>query len=109
MTTPSSRASASQRLGGGPGDRLGQLEQFGVFLAAEILRAEQFLQADDLRAACRPLRGCAIRFRQIFVGVQRAAHLHQADTELFLRSKFASLIALYMYMPPFTSSTWPVM
>ena len=41
----------AERLGRGPGDGLGQVEAVVIFLAAKILRAEQFLQADDLRAA----------------------------------------------------------
>ena len=35
------------------GNRLGQFEIFVVFALAEILRAEQFLRADDLRAGLR--------------------------------------------------------
>ena len=40
----------AQSIGGRPGNGFRQIEQPRVFLAAEILRAEQFLQADDLRA-----------------------------------------------------------
>ena len=40
----------AQRVGRRAGDRLGQSEQIVILLAAEVLRAEQLLQADDLRA-----------------------------------------------------------
>jgi beta-phosphoglucomutase-like phosphatase (HAD superfamily) len=58
ITTPSSAASGHRRSVEGPGNRLGQVEQPGILFAAEVLRAEQFLQeADDLRAARPRLRG----------------------------------------------------
>ena len=47
----SSRGQLAQRLGGRAGDGLGQVEVVVIFFAAEVLRAEQLLQADDLRAA----------------------------------------------------------
>ena len=50
---------APERLRGRSRNRLGQGKQLGVFFTAEILRAEQFLQADDLRA-----RAAASRVRQ---------------------------------------------
>ena len=40
----------AQALGRGSGDGLGEVEEARVLLAAEILRAEEFLQANDLRA-----------------------------------------------------------
>ena len=40
----------AERLGGWSGNRLREVEQLGVLLAAEILGTEQLLQADDLRA-----------------------------------------------------------
>ena len=43
----------AEAIGGRPGNGFGQIEQAGVFFAAEILRAEKFLQADDLRALAR--------------------------------------------------------
>ena len=63
-------------------DRLGEGEQLGVFLAAEILGPEKFLQANDLRTA----RGCFANLPdglfQVLVGIDGTAHLHQANTEL---------------------------
>ena len=50
---------APERFRGRSGNRLGQRKQLRVFFAAEILRAEQLLQADDLRASRRPLRESA--------------------------------------------------
>ena len=43
----------AEAVGGRARDGFGEIEQAGVFFAAEILRAEQFLQADDLRALAR--------------------------------------------------------
>ena len=51
----------AQAVGGGAGDGFGEIEQAGVFFAAEILRAEQFLQADDLRALLRGFADLARR------------------------------------------------
>ena len=61
----------AQRLGGRAGNRLGQIEQLGVLLAAEILRAEQFLQADDLRPARGGLADSPLGLGQILVGIGR--------------------------------------
>ena len=44
---------ARENFGGRAGDRLGEIKKPSVLLAAEILRAEQFLEADDLRALSR--------------------------------------------------------
>ena len=44
-------------------------------------------------------------FLQVLVRIQRTAHLHQADTELFTAQRFHIFIVLYIYIPPFTSST----
>jgi hypothetical protein len=42
--------------GGGAGDGFGEVEQVGLLFAAEVLGAEQLLQADDLGAAGGGLR-----------------------------------------------------
>ena len=60
-------------------DRLGQVEQRGVLALAEILRAEELRQADDLRAGARRLADAVCGLVQIGVRVWRAGHLHQAD------------------------------
>ena len=74
----------AQRFGRGPGDRLGEVEAVVIFLAAEILRAEQLLQADDLRAEFGGLANTAHRRGQVFPGIERAFSLDQPDGE-FLR------------------------
>ena len=48
-----------EALAGGAGNRLRQIRQVGAFLPAEVLRAEKFLHADDLRAFAGGLAGCA--------------------------------------------------
>ena len=72
---------AAQRLGGGAGDGLGQIEEGGVFVAAEILGAEEFLEADDLRAAGGGFADAPFGFGEILVGVEGAGHLDEADAE----------------------------
>ena len=71
-----------ERLGRRARDRLRQVEEPGVLLAAKILRAEQFLQADDLRAPARRLADAPDGFGQVFVGVHGAGHLDEADAKL---------------------------
>src|SRR5271165_422499 len=65
----------SDRFGAGAGDRLGESEQLGVFFAAEILRAEEFLKTDDLGAASLGFTDPPDGFFEILVGVDGAAHL----------------------------------
>ena len=81
ITTPSSRGQPREALGGGAGDRLGQVEQLGILFAAEVLRAEQLLQADDLRAAAGRLADAPLGLGQVLVGIERAGHLDQAHAE----------------------------
>ena len=50
MTTLCFCASFWKAVGAGAGNRFGQFEVLVVFALAEILRAEEFLGADDLRA-----------------------------------------------------------
>ena len=71
-----------QGLGSGPGDRLGQIEEGGILLAAEVLRAEQFLKTDDLRAFAGSFADAPFGFGEVFVGVLGTGHLDQADAEL---------------------------
>ena len=87
MTTFSSRASARQAFRGGPGNRLRQVEQVRVLLAAEILRAEQLLQADDLRARAGGLADAPLGFGQVLRRVGGAGHLDQTHAELGLEHK----------------------
>jgi hypothetical protein len=50
-----------------------------IFRLAEIERAEQFGQADDLRAALRRLFDEGESFVQVRSRLRGAAHLHKAD------------------------------
>ena len=81
MTTPCFFASFCERVGARPGDRLGQLEEAMVLDLAEVLRAEQLLRADDLRALVdgrprqRELPG------QVGLGIGSAGHLREADVD----------------------------
>ena len=70
-----------ETLAGGAGDGLGEIEQFGALLAAEILRAEEFLHADNLRAFPGGVADAPLGFCQILVGVHAAGHLDQAHAE----------------------------
>ena len=64
------------------GDGLRKIEQSGVFALAEILRLEEFGQADDVGAfACR-FRNAIERLGQIVGGLGAARHLDQGDGEL---------------------------
>ena len=58
-----------EAFGGGPGNGFGQIEPLLFFLAAEVLRPEQFLHADDLRALARGLADAPFRLGQVFVGI----------------------------------------
>ena len=76
-----------ERFGGGAGNGFGEIEKVGIFLAAEIFAAKKFVHADDLRAARGRFTDFFDRAREIFVGVWRAAHLHEADCK-FVCHKF---------------------
>ena len=82
-------ARAESRAVTGPGNRLRQIEQAGVFALAEILSLEQFGKTDDLRAPSRRLVNFIDGALQILVGIRSGGHLHQADVEL-LRQAAAS-------------------
>ena len=56
---------ARQRFRGRAGHRFGQGEQLRVLLAAEVLRAEQLLEADDLRPAAGGLADAPLGLGQI--------------------------------------------
>ena len=57
-------------------------QKFRAFLATKILRTEQFLHADDLGAITGGFSNAPLCLRQVFVGIERAGHLDEADTEL---------------------------
>ena len=67
----------AKSVGAGAGNRFGELEIFVVFALAKILRAEQFLGADDLRAALGRAFGERERFFQIRVRVGGTGGLNQ--------------------------------
>ena len=69
-------------------------EQFGVLFAAEVLRPEQFLQADNLRASGGRFANLPLGFLEILVRVGSTAHLDQADTELSVARGLHSSIVL---------------
>ncbi len=79
ITTPSSRASLPSAVGGRAGDGLGQVEIVVIFFAAEVLRAEQLLQADDLRAALGGVADGRHGAVEILFRVERALSLQQPD------------------------------
>ena len=71
----------AERLGAGAGDRLGQVEQRGVLPLAEVLRAKQLRQADDLRTVVGRPFDEADRPLEVVGRVGRHGHLHKADGE----------------------------
>ena len=72
----------------GPGHRLREVEERGVFLLAEVGRAEELGQADDLGALAGRLRDRATALREVLVGVRRHRHLDEADLEARGRHSF---------------------
>src|SRR5207245_1602909 len=62
--------------------RLGEIERRRVFLLAEVLRAKQLLQADDLCALFCGFDDALGRLVEVFARIEAAAHLHEADREL---------------------------
>ena len=76
------RAPWRERIGGGAGDGLGQIEQRGVLALAEVLRAEEFRQTDDLGALAGGLAHPGAGALEVLVRIGRAVHLNQADGEI---------------------------
>ncbi len=79
MTTPCVRASCWKASVDGTGDRLGQVEAGVIFRLAEVLRAEEFLGADDLGAIGHRPAGERELTCQVGVGIRAARHLREAD------------------------------
>lgn len=65
--------------GGWAGDGFGEFEIFIVFGLAEVLRAEQFLSADDLRALFGGALGCREGLFEVGGRVGGAGRLDEAD------------------------------
>ena len=74
-------------------DRLGEIEQSGVFALAEILRLEELGQADDIGALACGLRNAVERLGQIVGRLGAARHLDQGDGELVWHF-FSNLVSL---------------
>jgi hypothetical protein len=70
-----------QLLAGRAGDWFRQVEQGVVFALAEILRLEQFGQADHLGTASRGVGHAFESLVKILLGLRAAGHLHQSHTE----------------------------
>ncbi len=74
------RAECARR---GPGTGSARSKEVGVFFAAEILRAKELLQTNDLSAApggFADAHGC---LRKILTRIGRATHLHESDADFF--------------------------
>ena len=87
ITTFSSAASFVKLSVVGPGMVSARSNRAEVFGLAEILRAEEFLDANDLRAFGGGLADSPFGLGEILVGVERAGHLNEADAELGLLHK----------------------
>ena len=71
----------AQRIGAWPRNFLRQLEKSMIFNLTEILRAKQFLRADDSRPAfCRALDELKLIF-QIDRRIGNARHLREPDAD----------------------------
>ena len=81
MTLPSDLAKPPRTSLLGPGIALGQVEQSGVHLLAEILRKEEFGQADDVGPITSGLLDEADGPVKIRGRALLAAHLDQAEGE----------------------------
>ena len=71
-------ASLRERVGRWAGDRLGEREEAVVFDLAEVLRAEQLLRAEDLRALLQRLLGEGELVGEVPLGILAARHLRKA-------------------------------
>src|SRR5579863_5900290 len=73
----------AQTFGRWPRNGFRQIEKPGILFAAEILRTEQLLQTDDLRAFLRRFADPLDRMVEIRLRIEAARHLHERDPELF--------------------------
>ncbi len=69
----------AEAVGGGSGDRLGQIEEGDILFLAEVLGAEEFLQTDNLG----PFGGSGVNILsasgEIFFRIFAAAHLNEPN------------------------------
>ena len=81
-TTPASLAARPSASVLGPGTVSARSKSARVLLLAEVGRAEQLGQADDLRARLRCASATrATALRQVLVGVGGHRHLHEPDVD----------------------------
>ena len=72
----------AKRFGGRAGNRLGEIEKFRVLDLTRVMRAEQLLGADDLRAAAGGLLDFGDSLVEIEARLGRTAHLDEPDGDL---------------------------
>ena len=72
----------TERISRRAGNRLGEIEKFGVLDLAWILPTEQLLGAYDVRAALGGLLDFRDRLVEIKARLSRTAHLNQPDSDL---------------------------
>jgi hypothetical protein len=70
-----------QRLAGGAGHGLGQVEVGRILALGEVARAEELRQTDEAGAAARGLLHPRQGPGQVCVRIVAAAHLHEADVQ----------------------------
>ena len=79
---PRSLATLPRRSVVGPGIGSARSNVAASSRLAEVLRAKQLLQADDLRALLGGLDDALGRLVEVLARIEPAAHLHEADREL---------------------------
>jgi hypothetical protein len=72
----------AERFGGGSGNRFGEIEKFRVLGLTRVVRAEQLLSADDLRAAPGGLLDFGDCLVEIEARLGRTAHLNESNGDL---------------------------
>jgi phosphoglycolate phosphatase len=90
----------AEAFGGRAWNRFGKIEQSGIFFATEILRAEEFLQTNHLRALARGFTNFVGGLVEVGLRIKAARHLNQADFEFFRRHSNYSrrnLSALFLF------------
>jgi hypothetical protein len=65
--------------GGGTGDWFGEIEQRCILALAEVLRLEEFRQADDVGTALGRIGNAIEGLSQVVRGFRAARHLHGDD------------------------------
>ena len=87
-----SRATSASLAVDGPGIGSARSKSAQIFALAEILRAEELRQADDLARRAARLRGCGCSAAEkVRLGIGAHAHLHQGDRK-FVRRRHALVL-----------------